>query len=186
MRCASPDYPPTDTLLILYCSVDVKLLGELGTKYPWPRPTRSPCCGGIRLWRHGFVPRYFDDWSEQLLMLRYRCAECGSVHTMRPSEYDRRFRAQWLAIFLVLLVKIVTGRWSYEFSKERQRYWMRGFQLHASRYGNVSGIIGRLKALGEVTRHVVLGTHSTKFYEMKPYRDPPHLIFRLTPERGFL
>jgi hypothetical protein len=47
------------SLLILYCDVNVKQLEELGKKYPWPRLLRSPCCGG-RLWRHGFVPRYFD------------------------------------------------------------------------------------------------------------------------------
>jgi hypothetical protein len=119
------------------------------------------------------------------MMLKYRCADCRAVHTLRPSEYDRRFRAQWMTIFLVLLVKILTGRWSSQFSKERQRYWMRGVRLHASRLCNVSGIIGHLKALGELTGLVIVGTHSTRFYELKPYRDPPHLIFRLTPERGF-
>jgi hypothetical protein len=115
-------------------------------------------------------------------MLRYRCSDCGSVHTLRPSEYDRRFRAQWLTIFLVLLNKILTGRWSSGFSKERQRYWLKGFRLQASRRGNVWGLIGQLKALGELTHNVILGTHSTRFYETKAYRDPPHLIFRLTPE----
>jgi len=175
----------TDILLILYCSVDVKLLQEAGKKYPWPRPRRSPCCGGVRLWRHGFVLRYFDGCPEQLLMLRYRCADCGSVHTMRPSDYDRRFRAQWLTIFLVLLIKMLIGRWSSEFSKERQRYWMKGFRLHASRTGNASGIIDQLKALGTLTGRVIVGTHSTRFYEIRPYRDPPHLIFHLTMESRF-
>jgi hypothetical protein len=101
---------------------------------------------------------------------------------MRPSEYDRRFRAQWLTIFLVLLIKIVTGRWSSEFTKERQRYWMKGFRLHASHRGNLLGMREQLKALRELTEAAVLGTHSTRFYEIKPYREPPHLILRLTPE----
>lgn len=104
---------------------------------------------------------------------------------MRPLEYDRRFRARWLTIFLVLLNKILTGRWSSEFSKERQRYWMKGYCFHASRSVNISGIDEQLKALGELTQGFILGTHSTRFYEIKPYRDPPHLIFRLTPESGF-
>jgi hypothetical protein len=99
---------------------------------------------------------------------------------MRPSDYDRRFRAQRLRIFFVILSKILTARWSSEFSKERQRYWMKGFRLHACLKGNVWGLIDQLKALGELTRSAVLGTHSTRFYEIKPYRDPPHLIFRLT------
>jgi hypothetical protein len=181
----SPGYPPTNILLILYCFVDVKLLEELGKEYPWPRPGKSPCCGGVRLWRHGFVPRYFGGYPDQLLMLRYRCADCGAVHTMRPSEYDRRFRAQWATIFLVLLLKILTGRWSSEFSKERQRYWLKGFRVHASRWGNASGMIRQLQALGELTGSVILGTHSTRFFEIRPYRDPPHLIFRLTMESRF-
>jgi hypothetical protein len=134
----------------------------------------------MRLWRHGFVLRYFDECQEPLWILRYLCADCGSVHTMRPSEYDRRFRAQWLTIFLVLLRKILTGRWSYGFSKERQRYWMKGFRLHASRRSNGQGIIEQLRALSILTGSVILGTHSTRFYEIKPYQDPPHLIFRLT------
>lgn len=186
MAMVSPCYPPRNILLILYCSVDVKLLEELGKEYPWPRPRSSPCCGGVRLWRHGFVPRYFEGYSGQLLMLKYRCADCGSIHTMRPSDYDRRFRAQWLTIFLVLLLKILTGRWSCEFSKERQRYWMKGSRLHASRRGNALGITRQLQALGELTGSVILGTHSTRFFEIKPYRDPPHLIFRLTTESRFL
>ena len=173
---------PRNILLILYCDVDVKLLQEVGKGYPWPPPQRSPCCGGGRLWRHGFVPRYVDEYPEQLLMLKYRCADCGSVHTMRPSDYDRRFRAQWLTIFIVLLIKILTGRWSSEFSKERQRYWMRGFRLQVSCRNNVLGIADQLRTLSRLTGSVILSTHSTRFYEIKPYRDPPHLIFRLTPE----
>lgn len=161
------------------------MLQEVGKEYPWPRPRRSPCCGSMRLWRHGFVLRYFDEYSDQLWMLKYLCADCGSVHTMRPSEYDRRFRAQWLTIFLVLLIKILIGRWSSEFSKERQRYWMTGFKLHSSRGGNPFGMMRQLKALGEMTGTVILGTHSTRFFETKPYRDPPHLIFHLTPESRF-
>jgi hypothetical protein len=127
----------------------------------------------------------FDDYADQLWVLRYRCADCGAVHTMRPSGYDRRFRAQWLAIFFVLLIKILSGRWSSSFSKERQRYWMKGFALHASRRSNVSGLIDRLKTLGALTESVIVGTHSTRFHEIRPFRDPPHLIFRLTPETLF-
>jgi hypothetical protein len=118
-------------------------------------------------------------------MLKYRCADCGSVHTMRPSAYDRRFRAQWLTIFIVLLIKIVTGRWSSAFSKERQRYWMQGFRLQASSRGNVRDIAGQLQALSRLTGGVIVSTHSTRFYEIKPYRDPPHRFFRLTPESAY-
>jgi len=176
---------PRNILLILYCEVDVKLLREIDKRYPWPRPQRSPCCGGVRLWRHGFAPRYVDEYPEQLLMLKYRCADCGAVHTMRPSAYDRRFRAQWLTIFIVLMIKLLTGRWSSEFSKERQRYWMKGFRLQASRCNNVVGIAEQLRALSRLTGHVILSTHSTRFHEIKPYRDPPHLTFRLTPDSRF-
>lgn len=104
---------------------------------------------------------------------------------MRPSDYNRRFRVQWFEIFLVLLKKILTARWSSEFSKQRQRYWMKGFRLHACLKGNVWELIDQLKALVKLTRSAVLGTHSTRFYEIKPYRDPPHLIFRLTSESRF-
>ena len=174
--------PSQDILLILYCDVDVKMLQELGKGYLWPRPAACPFCTGIRVWRHGFVLRYFDDMPEQLWMLKYLCADCGSVHTMRPTSYDRRIRVPWIVIFQVLLLKILLGRWAKDFSKERQRYWMKGFRLHACSFGNISETVDQLKTLGELVGRVILGTHSTRFFETKPYRDPPHLIFRLTPE----
>lgn len=175
---------PNNILLIVHCAVDVKILGELQRKYPWPRLGKCPKCSSVRLWRHGFVLRYLDGYADQLWMLRYRCPECGSVHTMRPSEYDRMFRAPWLLIFEVLLAKILFGRWTSGISKEKQRYWMKGFRLHASRQCNVSGVVGQLRALGDMVGGVILGTHSTRFYEIKAYREPPHLIFRLSPESG--
>ena len=128
------------------------------------------------------MPRYFDGHAGQFWVLRYRCADCGAVHTMRPSDYDRMFRGQWLTIFFVLLTKIATSRWSAGFSKERQRYWMKGFRFHASRRGNASSMSEQLQELAELTMRVILGTHSAKFYEIKPYRNYPHPIFRLTAE----
>ena len=157
-------------------------MAEIGKEYPWPRPEECPKCLSPRMWRHGFVLRYFDDYAGQLWMLKYRCDDCGSVHTMRPLEYERMFRAQWFAIFFVLLKKIATGRWSTRFSKERQRYWMKGFRFRASRQSNATGKTEQLRALQEMTRHTVLGTHSARFFEIKPYRDIPHPIFSLTPE----
>jgi len=86
---------------------------------------------------------------------------------------------------MVLLVKILLGRCSCEFSKERQRYWLQGFRLHGFRLCNFQGSLAQLKALGELTSSAVLGTHSTRYYEIKPYRDPPHRFFRLTPESAY-
>lgn len=172
---------PNNILLIIHCAVDVKSLRELQKEYPWPRPSKCPQCGSFRLWRHGFAPRYFDEVPEQLWILKYRCPECKAVHTMRPSDYDRRFSVQWIDIFTVLFVKILIGRWSKSYSKERQRYWMKGFCLHASRFGNVSDRTSQLEALAKLTRCVILGTHSTRYYEMRDCHDPPHLFFRLVP-----
>ena len=157
-------------------------MAEAGKGYPWSRLEECPKCLSPHVWRHGFAPRYFDGYIQRLLMLKYRCDDCGSVHTMRPLEYERMFRAQWFAIFFVLLKKIATGRWSTGFSKERQRYWMKGFRFHASRQSNATGKIEQLRALQEMIRRIVLGTHSARFFEIKPYRDIPHPIFRLTPE----
>jgi hypothetical protein len=92
------------------------------------------------------------------------------------------FRAPWLLIFEVLLVRILFGRWTSGIAKEKQRYWMKGFRLHASRQSNISGVLGHLRAFGDQVGGVILGTHSMRFYEIKAYREPPNLIFRLSPE----
>lgn len=66
-------------------------------------------------------------------MRRYYCPDCGSVHTLRPQCYERRFAAPVCLIFLSLYSKLKNMPWLDCITRQRQQYWMRGFwhQVHS-------------------------------------------------------
>ena len=143
-------------------------------KYPWPRPPWCPRCKSPRLWGHGYVGRFVDEFDKALLLKRYRCPDCGAVHTLRPHLYDRRFQVMWFTIFLSLLRKITFGQWLTGISRQKQQYWWRGFRKHASRWQNLVPETAQaaLVTLFEAEQH--LGTHSLTYYERRPLEEPPH------------
>ena len=55
--------PSKHTSLVIFVKLAVKQLFEMGRDYLWPRPKLCPRCGG-RIWGHGFVPAYFDGYTE--------------------------------------------------------------------------------------------------------------------------
>jgi len=179
-----PQLSPEAYLLILYFPIDVNLLETQGKQYPWPRPPWCPRCRSPRLWGHGYTERFFDGFQKALLLKRYRCSDCGAVHTLRPQLYDRRFQVIWFTIFLSLLKKITVGRWLSGWSRQRQQYWWRGFKKHASRKQNFSGetALATLDTLLEAEH--LLATHSLTYYERTPFGESPHRRFAVTFPRG--
>jgi hypothetical protein len=144
-----PDRPSTKSkTLILHFAVDVKRLVEEGKDYCWPRPERCPRCEGRRLWGHGYVRRYFEGWIEGIWIKRYRCPDCGAVHTLRPERFYKGFYYSILTILLSLLNRIVHSRYLKCLSRQVQQYWWRGLRRQASRFHNVkvpdSLIVGQL------------------------------------------
>ncbi len=134
MRSSRPS--PKGSLLILHFAVDVKRLVDEGKDYPWLRPDRCPSCRGVRLWGHGYVFRYFEGFSCGLWMKRFRCPDCGAVHSARPQGFDQGFHYSSLSILLSLLSKIIHGRWLRCLARQAQQYWYRGLRLQASRRRN--------------------------------------------------
>ena len=179
-RRSALSYPPEASSLILYCDLDVKLLEQMREGYPWPRPPWCPRCRSRRLWGHGYVGRYFDKFDKALLLKRYRCPDCGAVHTLRPHLYDRRFQAIWFTVFLSLLKKITQGQWLTGVGRQRQQYWWRGFKKHASRKQNFvhETALATLITLFEAEH--LLGTHSLTHYERTPLGESPHRRFAAT------
>ncbi len=123
--------------MVIYLSVDLHQLFSQGKKYPWPRPARCPSCNSIRLWSHGYVRRNFDGFDSSLWIKRFRCPDCRSVHTMRPSDYSSFCQASRLVVFLSLLMKILFGQWLPEVCSRRQRYWFSTFKCQICRNHNV-------------------------------------------------
>jgi transposase-like protein len=109
--------------LILYFAVDVKRLYELGKGYPWQKPARCPVCRSDRLWGHGFVRRYFEPFEQPVWIKRYRCPDCGAVHTMRPDTYLEGLRYPLAVILLCLCIKTCSNRFAGLTYQLQQAWW---------------------------------------------------------------
>jgi len=159
-RIMNPNRPSTkNDSLILHFDVDVKRLVEEGKDFPWPRPHRCPCCQGRRLWGHGYAYRYFEGFSHGLWMKRYRCPDCGAVHTLRPRQFYKGFHYSRLSILLSLLSRIIHGRWLKCLPRQVQQYWFKGLRFQASRGRNRKhldvDVLSRLFG-----QNIILVTHS--------------------------
>jgi len=140
-----------------------------GKLFPWPRPPRCPRCGGQRLWGHGYVGRYFDGFSGQAWMKRWRCVDCGAVHTCRPATHWRRFLAPIEVIVASIGAKLSGLHWPKTASRQRQQYWHQGYLIQSRFDGLSPATIGDLLAF-----LVVAATHSTADRTMLPVLEPPH------------
>ena len=154
-----PDRPSqkSDTL-ILHFAVDVKRLGQEGKDFPWPRPERCARCEGRRLWGHGYVQRYFEGCSEGIWVKRYRCPDCGAVHTLRPDGFYRGFHYSIWTILVSLLNRIIHSRWLKCLSRQAQQYWFNGLRFQASRYSNCKD--PGAASLGLFSQNIIPVTHS--------------------------
>ena len=164
--------------LIIYSSVDFKSLRRDGKSYRWPRPVRCPRCGGMRLWGHGYVQRFFDGEEDSLPIKRWRCPDCGAVHTMRPHTHWRGFWAPWSVIFATLLIKTAGGRWPSGISRQRQQYWWRGYQIQ-SRIEGIPVGLWQLLLSGRI-----VATHSLIYREIRAVLGRTHRIFAVTVPSG--
>ena len=161
--------------LIVYLSVDCTAVSTQGTGFQWPRLRRCPHCRGHRLWGHGYVQRYFDGLENALWMKRWRCPDCGAVHTMRPDSHWRGFWAERTTIIASLQRKEHNDRWLANICRERQQYWWRGFQIQRQfreRFESLEALVGQ---------QVIAATHSLTHREIHHLQHDPHRIFAFTP-----
>jgi hypothetical protein len=126
--------------VILYSAVDVKELYRLGRHYPWERPQKCLSCGG-RIWGHGFVSRYFEPFAGVFWIRCYRCPDCTTVYTMRPSLYLRGFRYELCLILSCLFHRVITTRWQQNVCRQLQQAWWKNLYRAASQ--------NRTAAMGE-------------------------------------
>ncbi len=111
------------------------VLKEKHKNYVWRKPRRCPSCQSFRIWGHGYVLRYFDEFPEGLYLKRFRCPECGAVHTARPVAYFPRFQSTATEIYRSLSHKLESHTWFTSFSRQRQQYWYRGLMKQAAIQG---------------------------------------------------
>ncbi|HUV13081.1 MAG TPA: hypothetical protein VMY18_05520 [Acidobacteriota bacterium] len=112
-------------------------------------------------------------------MKRWRCPECGAVHTMRPSTRWRGFWAAWPLIISSLVEKAAGRKWSATVSHQRQQYWWRGFQIQSLILGVPVGL-WQLLLSGRI-----VATHSLIHCEIRRVCDCTHRTFAVTaPSHG--
>ena len=150
-------------------SASVAQIMSQGKLFPWPRPQQCPRCGGRRLWSHGYVPRYFDCFPDQGWVKRWRCPDCGAVHTCRPASHWRRFLAPIAVILASLATKLAGLHWSRSESRQRQQYWHHGYVIQSHFDGLPPAAIKTLLA-----DLIVVATHSTADRASLPVHDPLH------------
>lgn len=115
--------------IILYCAIELQKLQELGKTYPWKKPRYCPGCRSKRLWGHGTVIRYFYGYDEGLYLKRWRCPECGSIHTVRPETHQSRHQYTQEIIRKALAYKLAVGCFrSNEASRQNQQYWYKNLK----------------------------------------------------------
>jgi hypothetical protein len=153
--------------MILYAKVSVKKIFEEGKDYAWRRPERCPECGSGRLWGHGYVERYFEGFETAIWIKRWRCRDCGGVHTMRPEGFWRRFRHSVGRIVQSLKEKIAGDRWLGEISRQAQQYWWRGFGRQCGREGKNIGRKGLEILEGLLEKGIIAATHSLEFFRIQ-------------------
>jgi DNA-directed RNA polymerase subunit RPC12/RpoP len=119
--------PTQSTPVILFVSVAVKSLVELGHQYEWPRNQVCPECGS-RLWGHGFISAWFDGCPGAVRLPRYRCSHCRKVFRVRPVGYWSRFQASISDISQSLTHRLNLLRWPSGRSSSRQRHWLSGLK----------------------------------------------------------
>lgn len=118
--------------------------------------------------------RYFDGCLERVPLKRWRCVDCGAVHTMRPASHWRGFWATIALILTSLGGKLAGQPWLADVSRQRQQYWWRGFQ----RQRRVDGAPASLDDLQ--VQGVIVATHSLRFRRLEILSHSPHLIFAAT------
>ncbi len=123
----------------------------------------------MRLWGHGYVTRYFDDTVEPLWVKRWRCVECGAVHTLRPHTHWRRFWAPIALICACLSAKSERGRRQTGPGRQRQQYWWRGYRIQSLVDGSPATELARLMADG-----IIAATHSLTDRAITPWPEAPH------------
>jgi len=125
------------SVLVLQVAINVKRLFELGKEYPWPRPERCLSCNSLRVWGHGYVQRYFDDYLQALWVKRLRCPDCRTVYTLRPDLFYRGFRYSFQTILSSLAKRMEHQCWLSYVPRQNQQYWYKGLLLQAQRFRTV-------------------------------------------------
>ena len=118
---------PKEKKSILICRIDLEKVQESGKGFRWKNPGSCPKCNNTRLWGHGYVLRYFFGFTFGLWMKRWRCPECGSVHTARPKEYTPGMQYPTEKMRESLKAKLLGKPFLKTIPRQNQQHWIKTF-----------------------------------------------------------
>ena len=98
-----------------------------GKKFKWKRPETCPRCHHNKLWGHGFVARYFNEFSKLVWIKRYRCNKCRAIIVFRPKAYWTKIRSRIAEVYLALRIRLMDRQWPPWVSRQRALHWLKGF-----------------------------------------------------------
>ena len=166
-----------NTLLLLF-RIDLQNIQELGKEYPWEKPKICPSCKSMRLWGHGFVLRYFYNYVYGIWMKRWRCPDCGAVHTAKPCEYTPGFQYPKKIINRSLLIKLGGNPFPSDIPRQNQQYWMKALKFQSRQLENWLSLLKYFMTFIKSGQKQI--TFRLKYRRIYHDSDPPYLPFAVT------
>ena len=111
--------------MILHYKITFDELSKVGKNYKWPI-NFCECCNR-NMWGHGYVARYFAVLLDSVFLKRYRCPGCRTVVVIRPEGYWPWLRSSILMIHEALMLKLSSGRWPTNCTRQRGGHWLKRF-----------------------------------------------------------
>ena len=170
--------PPKGRKTLLICRLYLQKIQELGKQYLWQKPKTCPACDGRRLWGHGFVLRYFVGYATGLWIKRWRCPDCGAVHTVRPEGYCPGIQYPKNLQQKSLTAKLYGKPFLSTLPRQVQQHWLKTLRYICRRTANWNKPTTVLRDLLQTGQF-----HLTKrrIYSVRwPHTETPYLSFALT------
>ncbi len=120
---ASRAFRASRHLMISIQDVCLDELAQLRMLFNWNRPACP--CGGLRVWGHGRVERYFPNIEEPLLVQRFRCNDCQRVFTCRPACVWPRFLSAAITVIEALATRLTSRFWPPSIPRQRGGHWLK-------------------------------------------------------------
>ncbi len=169
--------PMKEYYLILIFRLNLQHIQVLKKKYCWISPINCPSCKNSCVWGHGFVLRYFHGYNEGLWMKRWRCPECGAVHTSRPSEYAPGFQYLKETIYESITRKLSEGSYLTHIPYQIQQYWFKALLFQSAMLNSWNDLHIFFKDSIKNNKYKVTFWLNINFLSCRG--DPPHLLFAL-------
>lgn len=108
-----------------HTDVPVAQVAAQGKDFNWIRPKCG--CGRKKVWGHGYVTRFFEGFALPLWLKRYRCPGCGTVFTMIPASFARRYQSPAATIWSSIGARLTSRSWPRGLPRQRGGHWLRKF-----------------------------------------------------------